>query len=176
MSTSSPWAGACALALVGILALVFVRRTVVCPLPPGPPGLPLVGNVVGIDTEAPWLTYTEWAKTYGDLVYTQLLGKHIVIINSEKVAKDLLERRSKSYSDRPLLIWDGLQLGLLPYGDRWRLHRRFFHQAFRADSVARFAPLQQQKSFQLLRHLLEEPNQFSEHIFDIDRHERGLRV
>ncbi|KAF8137304.1 cytochrome P450 [Boletus edulis] len=165
MSTSSPWAGACALALVGILALVFVRRCLetrdseaplVCPLPPGPPGLPLVGNVVGIDTEAPWLTYTEWAKTYGDLVYTQLLGKHIVIINSEKVAKDLLEPRF------------GMDFNsvLLPYGDRWRLHRRFFHQAFRADSVARFAPLQQQKSFQLLRHLLEEPNQFSEHIFE----------
>ena len=55
---------------------------------------------------------------------------------------------------------------LLPYGDQWRLHRRFFHQAFRADSVARFAPMQQQKSFQLLRRLLEGPSQFPEHIFE----------
>ena len=55
---------------------------------------------------------------------------------------------------------------LLPYGDQWRLHRRFFHQAFRADCVARFAPLQQQKSFQLLHRLLEGPSQFPEHIFE----------
>lgn len=35
------------------------------PLPPGPPGLPWVGNVIGIDAGAPWLTYSKWAKTYG---------------------------------------------------------------------------------------------------------------
>lgn len=35
------------------------------PLPPGPSGLPWVGNVVGVDANAPWLTYREWAKTYG---------------------------------------------------------------------------------------------------------------
>lgn len=63
---------------------------------------------------------------------------------------------------------------LLPYGDRWRLHRRFFHQAFRAGSVTRFAPLQQQKSFRLLHRLLDEPNQFSEHIFEyVAAHPRG---
>ena len=40
----------------------------------------------------------------GDLVYSRLLGKDIIIINSEKVAKELLENRSKNYSDRPYLI------------------------------------------------------------------------
>lgn len=40
----------------------------------------------------------------GDLIYTRLLGKDVLIINSEKVAKDLLENRSTNYSDRPYLI------------------------------------------------------------------------
>ena len=72
MSTS--WIGAGALILLGgKLVLALVRRY--CgkqetpfrdrPLPPGPPGLPFVGNVIGINTEAPWLTYTEWANKYG---------------------------------------------------------------------------------------------------------------
>jgi hypothetical protein len=40
----------------------------------------------------------------GDLVYSRLLGKDIIILNSENVAKELLENRSKNYSDRPYLI------------------------------------------------------------------------
>ena len=96
------------------------------PLPPGPPGLPWVGNVIGIDTNAPWLTYRDWAKAYGkslhvklipsthvvdlsgDLVHSRLLGKDIIIINSEKIAKDLLDNHSSNNSDRPYLITNDL--------------------------------------------------------------------
>lgn len=97
-------------------------------LPPGPLGLPWIGNVIGIDPDAPWLTYTEWSKKYGtllaigqtfvscihangltgDLVYTRLFGRVVIIINSEAVAKDLLDNRSRNYSDRPFLITNEL--------------------------------------------------------------------
>ena len=40
----------------------------------------------------------------GGLMYTRLLGKDVIIISSEKIAKDLLEVRSKNYSDRPYFI------------------------------------------------------------------------
>ena len=40
----------------------------------------------------------------GDLVYTRLLNQEVIVINSEEVAKDLLERRSYNYSDRPAII------------------------------------------------------------------------
>ena len=40
----------------------------------------------------------------GDIVYSRLFGKDIIIINSEKIAKDLLENRSRNYSDRPYMI------------------------------------------------------------------------
>ena len=39
----------------------------------------------------------------GGLVYTKLLGKDFIIINSVKVAHDLLEKRSAIYSERPYL-------------------------------------------------------------------------
>lgn len=54
----------------------------------------------------------------------------------------------------------------MEYGDRWRLHRRFFHQTFRGEAVHRFMPLQHRKVCQLLRRLLDSPDRFSEHIFE----------
>ena len=50
----------------------------------------------------------ETSRHAGDLVYTRLLGKHIVIVSSEKIAKVLLEYRSKNYSDRPFLVTNEL--------------------------------------------------------------------
>lgn len=35
------------------------------PLPPGPAGLPLIGNVLDIPQVQPHITYMEWAKKYG---------------------------------------------------------------------------------------------------------------
>ena len=85
------------------------------PLPPGPTPVPIVGNVLGINPAEPWTSYTRWGKIYGrplfqprispgDLVYTRLLNQEVIVINSEEVARDLLERRSYNYSDRPAII------------------------------------------------------------------------
>lgn len=37
------------------------------PLPPGPTPLPFLGNVLGMNKDAPHLTYTAWSKVYGAL-------------------------------------------------------------------------------------------------------------
>jgi len=37
----------------------------------------------------------------GDIIYTSALNMDIIVLNSEQVATELLENRSKIYSDRP---------------------------------------------------------------------------
>ncbi|KAI9567596.1 cytochrome P450 [Boletus coccyginus] len=164
-----------ALALGSVVVIYIARRTIRTrppyPLPPGPPGLPWIGNVIGVNASTPWTTYAEWARTYGDIVYSRLLGKDIIILNSEKIAKDLLENRSKFYSDRPYFITAELcgldfETPVLPCGDRWRLHRRFFHQTFRPNAVQRFLPSQHRRACHLLRQLLDSPEKLGDHVFE----------
>ncbi|KAH7888936.1 cytochrome P450 [Phlebopus sp. FC_14] len=140
-------------------------------LPPGPPPVPLLGNVRGLDALYPWRSYTTWAAQYGDIIYTRLLSQDIIVISSEKVARDLLDRRSHNYSSRPASLMTMNELFgtefssiFLPYGDRWRLHRRFFHQALNVNAALTFRPIQMRMAHDLVKKLLMTPDDFSAHL------------
>ena len=59
----------------------------------------------------------------GDLIYLNAAGQSIVIINSQKVAVELLDRRAGIYSDRPSdvvacdIMTGGYLLGFARYGE-----------------------------------------------------------
>ena len=106
-------------AFIGYCILCVVRY-VTSPyrkLPPGPRGYPIIGNVLELRTQQ-WLKFTEWRKQYGqapllshvtsliltssgNIIYLNVAGQSLVILNSQKVAADLLDRRAGIYSDRP---------------------------------------------------------------------------
>ncbi|KAF8059490.1 hypothetical protein FPV67DRAFT_1454098 [Lyophyllum atratum] len=69
-------------------------------LPPSPKGLPILGSVLDLWNSNPWLTFAEWNKKYGPIVF-KIVGHSAVILGTHKVAADLLDRRSAIYSDRP---------------------------------------------------------------------------
>ena len=41
------------------------------PLPPGPKGFPLIGNLFDMPVEKAWVVYDEWRKTYGKTFITK---------------------------------------------------------------------------------------------------------
>jgi len=43
----------------------------------------------------------------GDIISFSFFGRHIIVLNSAKVAVELLEKRSSIYSDRPYLAMGG---------------------------------------------------------------------
>jgi len=102
MLTSTTWLDLC-LAGVGLyLVKQLVTKKNPAPFPPGPKGLPLLGNLADMPSVKPWLTFTEWGQKYGDISHAEVLGQHIIILNNVKTAVELLDKKSSSYSDRPV--------------------------------------------------------------------------
>lgn len=70
-------------------------------LPPGPPTLPLLGNLHQLPARHLYRQFSKWAQEYGP-VYSLILGtKVFIIISSDQAVKDLLDQRGGIYSSRP---------------------------------------------------------------------------
>jgi hypothetical protein len=94
----------------------FRRRRSALPFPPGPKGLPLVGNMFGLPKSHEWKPYAKWSKELGllalyvsfifshflgsDIIHLSVAGTHIIVLNSFDAAYELLEKKSSIYSDR----------------------------------------------------------------------------
>ncbi|EKM55883.1 uncharacterized protein PHACADRAFT_144778 [Phanerochaete carnosa HHB-10118-sp] len=146
--------------------------------PPGPKGLPIVGNLLDIPRDYPWLTYTAWGRRYGsELIHFEALGQHFVVVNSTKVAKVLFDGRSQIYSDRTLAdckCRTGFHrnFAIMPYGEGWRERRRLFHQYFRSQAIDLYHNQMMKGARDLVQLLLDSPDNFLRHI----RHTSGATV
>jgi hypothetical protein len=69
------------------------------------------------------LAYSSLDVGPGDVIYLNAAGQPVVVLNSHKVAMDLLDRRATIYSDRPHnivandIMSGGLLFALSHYGD-----------------------------------------------------------
>ncbi|KAK7029530.1 hypothetical protein VNI00_014407 [Paramarasmius palmivorus] len=89
-------------------------------LPPGPPTIPVLGNLHLFPSESPQVKFTEWGHEYGDIYSLKISSGTAVVINSMEVAKELMDRRSAITADRPKhhmvnRVTDGLNLAHAQY-------------------------------------------------------------
>ncbi|KZP19024.1 cytochrome P450 [Athelia psychrophila] len=141
-------------------------------LPPGPPGLPLIGNLLDMPQNDLSNRFSSWCKEYkSDMIYLNILGGHIIIVNNHDILVDLFEKRSSIYSSRTkstiavdLMGW-GWSLPFMPYGDEWRAHRRLFRKAFEDTEANKLhQPHQVRATHALLHNLLDSPRDWHAHL------------
>ncbi|KAJ2986016.1 hypothetical protein NUW54_g9936 [Trametes sanguinea] len=77
MSGEIPWKLVALAVLVVTLVRLITRKRL--RHPPGPKGLPLLGNLFDLPKAYPEKTYAKLAKEYGDIVYLKVFGTSTVI-------------------------------------------------------------------------------------------------
>ncbi|KAI1137483.1 cytochrome P450 family protein [Hypoxylon sp. FL0543] len=139
-------------------------------LPPGPRTLPIVGNMHLMPTFKPYKKFTEWGKIYGP-IYSLMVGSNpLVVLQSHKVAKDLLDKRGSNYSSRPdLYIMSdvssrGLRQLVMQYNPTWRLIHRVNHSILNAKAIKAYTPYQILESRQMLVDILDNAAEHKRHI------------
>jgi hypothetical protein len=107
----------------------------------------------------------------GDICSVTVLGQPLIVLNSAKMAIDMLHKKSAIYSDRPVLQMAGELVGwkntlvLLPYGERFRRYRRLFHSLIGNQAmVKRFYPCEELEARKLLRRILAKPDDLTAHV------------
>ncbi|KAH9993744.1 cytochrome P450 [Russula vinacea] len=137
--------------------------------PPGPKGLPILGNALQLQDKG-WMFGRECKQKFEHIMYLNAFGQPIIVLHSLKAASELLDRRANIYSDRPRyvvaqdLFCGGLLPALMSTGDRLRRYRRAAREILTKVAVRDYHPTFCKEAILLAATMLETPDAFDKHI------------
>ncbi|XP_057743171.1 cytochrome P450 84A1-like [Arachis stenosperma] len=118
-----------AIPLLLLLPLVSRKLRQTTPFPPGPKGLPIIGNMNIMDQ----LTHrglASLAKQYGGVLHLRMGFLHMVAISNPEGARQVLQVHDNIFSNRPATIaisylsYDRADMAFAHYGPFWRQMRK----------------------------------------------------
>lgn len=159
---------------IAIIAAYFIKRLSQAPLPPGPAGIPLLGNVNDLPKPGE-LEYMHWLKhkdLYGPISSITVLGQTFVFINDAQIALELLTNRSGLHSARPHFHFASSMIGwknfiaFAGYTDTFKLHRKNFAKvAGSTTALAKFFDrTQEEEAARFVQNVLHSPEDLNSHI------------
>ncbi|KAF2014331.1 cytochrome P450 [Aaosphaeria arxii CBS 175.79] len=151
----------------------YRRRNALLPLPPGPRGIPILGNVNDMPKkdELEWQHWLKHKDNYGPISSVTVLGQTMIIINDASIAFELLRDRSNINSSRPHQTFSGDIVGwnsstaLSQYNSYLKLHRKNITKVVGSNiSIAMFDRVQETEAAHFLLNVLANPEDLSAHI------------
>eukprot|EP00253_Pinus_taeda_P003497 PITA_03497 len=148
--------------LLLISKLIILSRKGTGKLPPGPPGWPILGNILHLGTK-PNQSLCHLAAKYGPLMTLHLGMRTTVVVSSPAMAKEVLRNhdqifsgrtvnegaKSVSYSDTSL-VWSNC-------GPRWRMLRRFCNtELFNVKRLEALQHLRRDQVFSTIQSIFED--------------------
>lgn len=99
-------------------------------LPPGPPGLPIIGNLHQLDTSDLADHLWRLSKLYGPLMSLRLGFIQTLVVSSADMAKEVLKTKDLVFCTRPILTgqkkmsYSNKDVAWSPYNEYWREMRK----------------------------------------------------
>ncbi|EXJ92437.1 hypothetical protein A1O3_00988 [Capronia epimyces CBS 606.96] len=171
--TLSPTAILAVAILTSYLLWRTFRKSQSLPLPPGPKGLPIVGNLYDLPPEGS-VDFLEFAKhrdLYGPISSLKVVGTTIILLNDKQCAVDILDKESAKTASRPestfAYEYAGFKKSLALTRDRrlFREYRKVMAKVLGSrNAVMKFHPQQELEAQKFLLRLLKDPEHYPEHL------------
>lgn len=148
------------LLLILFLWKLLAKRQNSLLLPPGPPCLPIIGNLHQVNRHHPHLSLYRLAQKYGPIIHLQLGQVPTVVISSAELAKEAIKANDLVLSNRPFLysakyiFYNFTDMAYSPYGDYWRKVRKLCTlELFSSKRVQSFGHVREQEVARLVRRI-----------------------
>lgn len=162
---------ASALALIGFVVLSLLNRNKDKAAHdhelPGPKLMPVIGRIHDLPVNYMWKKFQEWGEEFGPIYRTEMLGAKFIIITDESIAEDLLVRRAKINSDRPVMrsLFDSKSsegsmeyLPLMGRNQYWARQRQWSHSQMTESANSQYYGIMDHEVKRWMYKLLTEPN------------------
>ncbi|CAH1780132.1 unnamed protein product [Owenia fusiformis] len=102
---------------------------------PGPPGLPVLGNILDLNSKFPFPQLDKWKNEYGDVYKLNLSLIETVVVHGEAVY-DMFVTKGDAIAGRPKygrleLMNHGEDIVTRSADDKWKAYRKIAHQGLR---------------------------------------------
>ncbi|XP_059309759.1 5-OH-xanthotoxin synthase-like [Lycium ferocissimum] len=152
-----------ALPIILILLLSKAKNIGKNTLPPGPIGLPFIGNLHQYDTLNPHLYFWKLSQKYGKIFSLKLASTPMIVVSSAKLAKEVLKTQDLVYCSRPFIFgqqklsYNGRDMIFAPYNDYWREMRKIcVLHLFSFKKVQLFSPIREDEVSRMIKKISQQ--------------------